>query len=172
MPITNHQAANLAIERKFGLPRSPAWDKVQKAFLTTHPHCAACGETGQLNVHHKFPFHYVVLCGRADLELDPRNLMTLCVRPDCQHHLLLGHLDDYESYNRNVEKFVKTYSGQTSLQIRSVAAWKKAHAAKPKHLDQMTQAEKDNFKRLLDRLFKLKPAMMTKAVRARATLNS
>jgi hypothetical protein len=70
-----------------------------------------------------------------------------------------------------VEKFVKTYAGQTAAQIRSDAAWQKAHAAKPKHVDKMTQAEKDNFKRLLDRLLKLKLAMMTKAVQARATLN-
>jgi len=170
MPITNHAAANLAIQRKFDLPRSPAWDKVAKAFLATHPHCAACAETGQLNVHHKFPFHYVVLCGRPDLELDTRNLMTLCVRPDCQHHLLLGHLDDYESYNRNVDKFVKTYAGQASAQIRKDPAWQKAHAAKPKHLDQMSEAEKKNFKRLLDRVFKPVPAILTKAVRARAML--
>jgi hypothetical protein len=170
MPITNHRAATLAIQRKFGLARSPAWDDVAKAFLAKHPHCAACGETSRLNVHHKFPFHYVVLCGRPDLELDTRNLMTLCVRPDCQHHLLLGHLDDYESYNRQVAKFVKTGSGRTAAQIRGDTAWQKARAAKPKHLDLMTQAEKDNFKRLLDRLFKPKPAMMTKAVQARATL--
>lgn len=51
-----------------------------------------------------------MLVGRPDLELDPRNLLTLCIRPDCEHHVLLGHLDDYESYNPKVLGFVKAYA--------------------------------------------------------------
>jgi hypothetical protein len=29
-------------------------------------------------VHHIFPFHYCIALGRPDLELDDRNLITLC----------------------------------------------------------------------------------------------
>jgi len=47
------------------------------------------------------------MCGRPDFELDPRNLLTPCVHHDCEHHVLIGHLDDYESYNRHVLAFVK-----------------------------------------------------------------
>jgi hypothetical protein len=163
-----HQAADAAILQKFQLARSPAWPDVEHAFRAAHPHCAACGETIMLNVHHIFPFHYVVLCGRPDLELDFRNLLTACVRPDCLHHLELGHLDDFESYNPAVLKFVSKYSGMTSVQIRAHAEWQKAQANRPKHLDEMTQAEKDAFKKMLDRKLPPHPAIMAKATAARS----
>jgi hypothetical protein len=146
-------AAGRAILQKNGIQRSPLWDKVQRAFRTAHPRCAACDETAEVDVHHKFPFHYVVACGRPDLELDPRNLVTLCTRRGCQHHLLLGHLGNWESYNPAVTSFIKRYVGQGSTGIRAAAAWKKAAAARPKHLDQMTDAEKAAFKAMLDRRF-------------------
>ena len=54
-------------------------------------------------MHHIFPFHYCIALGRPDLELDDRNLITLCEdeagKPGQNHHLLVGHLDDFESSN-------------------------------------------------------------------------
>jgi hypothetical protein len=38
-----------------------------------------------------------------------------------------------------------------------------------KHLDEMTQAEKDAFKKMLDRKFPLHPAIMARATTARMT---
>jgi len=169
MPVGRHQAADRIIQRKLQLVRSPAWDDVRDAFLAKFKHCAACGGTQQLNVHHKFPFHYVVLCGRPDLELDPRNLITLCVRKDCEHHVLLGHLDDYESYNPRVLTFVKKYAGKSASEIRAADAFKQAKAAKPKHIDQMSQVEMDAFKKKLDRKFPPKAAIMAEALQARKT---
>jgi hypothetical protein len=49
-------------------------------------------------------------------------------RHDSQHHVLLGHLDDYESYNLHVLEFVKNYSSLTSQQIRADPEWQKAVA--------------------------------------------
>ena len=66
-----------------------------------------------------FLFHYVVLVGRPDLELDPRNLLTLCIRPDCEHHVLLGYLGDYESYNPKVLGFVKACSSCQRLELNA-----------------------------------------------------
>jgi hypothetical protein len=48
------------------------------------------------------------------------------VKNDCEHHVLPGHLDDYESYNPRVLAFVKKCSGLTSNQIRADAGWQKA----------------------------------------------
>jgi hypothetical protein len=172
MPLLNHLAADRLIQKKFGLSRSPDWPKVEKTFLAAHPRCVVCGQTKPLNVHHKFPFHYVVLCGRPDLELDPRNLITLCVPPNYEHHLLLGHLDDYESYNPRVLTAVKTYASQTAVKIRKAVKWQQARTAKPRHLDQMTPAEKIAFKKMLDRKFPLKPALFVKAVQARTALQN
>ena len=167
MAIDKHAEADQRISEKLGIKRSPAWPEVEKQFRTAHPKCAACDETSQLNVHHKFPFHYVVDCGRPDLELDPRNLLTLCTRPDREHHLLLGHLDDYESYNPEVLAFVKTYANNTVQQIRNAAAFQKAHGLRPKHLDLMSAAEKAAFKNELDRQFVPDPAIVAKAAKAR-----
>lgn len=170
MALDKHQAADAVIRQKYQLDRSPAWPQVEKAFRTAHPQCAACSETGQLNAHHKFPFHYVVQCGRPDLELDPRNLVTLCVRQDREHHILLGHLDDYESYNPDVADFVYLYHDETNQQIRADAAWQQAHLAKPKRLEQMTPDDKVAFKKMLDQKFLPDPAIVAKAAAARKVL--
>ena len=91
------------------------------------PGCAACGYRGQgLQVHHIKPFHL-----HPTLELDPRNLITLCEVKGRDHHLLLGHLDEWESYNVNVRRDVKHYYGKTALHIRSDVAWLKEVARRP-----------------------------------------
>jgi len=167
MPTNKHRAADQVIKQKLQLERSPLWDDVRDAFLASHPKCAACGETQQVDVHHCFPFQYVVFCGRPDLELDPRNFITLCVRKDCQHHLLLGHLDDWHSYNPRVKSFVRNYAGWLSAKIRADATWKKARAARPKHLDLMTALAVVAFKKMLDRKLPPNPAIVARAAKAR-----
>ena len=94
--------------------------------------------------------------------------MTLCTEPTNEHHVLLGHLDDYESYNPAVESFVKTDANETNQQIRGDAVFQKAHADRPKHLDLMSQPEKDAFKQMLDKKFPADPAIVAKAAKARA----
>jgi hypothetical protein len=64
--------------------------------------------------------------------------------------VLLGHLDDYESYNPRVLEFVRKYSGLTSQQIRADPKWQVAVAKKPKHFDQMSEEERQAFKKMLD----------------------
>ena len=78
--------------------------------------------------------------------------------------MLLGHLDDYESYNPQVETFVTSYHGQSNQQIRGDAKWKAAAAAKPKHIEDMTQQEKDAFKSMLDSKLPADPAVVAKVV--------
>lgn len=81
-----------------GGKRSSQWPKIEHAFRASHPTCAACGGTEKLQVHHKQPFHLF-----PALELDPNNLITLCMGPnDC--HLLIGHGDNFKMWNPNVEK--------------------------------------------------------------------
>jgi len=167
MSSDRHQMADANISAKLKLERSPKWDEVEKAFRAKNPKCVACGENQQLNVHHMYPFHYVVLCGRPDLELDPRNLLTLCTREDREHHLLLGHLDDYESYNPAVEKFVQTYQSESTTQIRGDSNWQAARDGKPKHVEQMSQQDKDDFKKMLDGKFPPDPAIVEEAAKAR-----
>jgi len=78
--------------------RSPEWPKTERAFLKDNPTCAACGGTSHLNVHHKKPFHL-----DKALELDPTNLITLCMGMGKHCHLLVGHGDDFKAFNPSVE---------------------------------------------------------------------
>jgi len=145
-----------------GIERSPAWPKVEKAHLRKEPTCACC-EPGsypdcEVQVHHIFPFHYCVDLGRPDLELDDRNLITLCAneraRPADNHHLLIGHLGDFKSSNLDVVRYAhRTFLGMSSAEIRNDRRWlaKKAHRLPP--LDQMTEAERRALRRAMDRRF-------------------
>ena len=76
--------------------RSSAWPKVEKAHLVDHDFCAACGSKKRLQVHHCVPFH-----DNPALELDPTNLITLCMdTPEC--HLKIGHGGAFKQFNPNV----------------------------------------------------------------------
>jgi len=111
-----------------GIARSPHWPTVEKAFKALHPNCIACsaelyGKVG-IQVHHAVvPFHIAILCGRPDLELDPRNLVSLCEtekdKPAPNHHIRVGHLGDFKSWNSNVVADAKKYLGQPEALIES-----------------------------------------------------
>lgn len=79
--------------------RSSAWPKTEKAWLTVHDTCAACGGRVRLNVHHKTPFHV-----QPELELDMRNLITLCMEIDKHCHLKLGHGGNFKAFVPFVEE--------------------------------------------------------------------
>jgi 5-methylcytosine-specific restriction enzyme A len=78
--------------------RSTQWPRVRKAWLKDHPTCAACGSIECIQVHHKKPFH-----DYPELELDPKNFITLCERRPVNDHLEIGHLGNWKDFNTNVE---------------------------------------------------------------------
>ena len=91
-----------------GKKRSGKWPKVRDDFLRGKA-CAACGNKKQLNAHHRIPFHL-----RAELELEPSNLIALCEdgpgKASC--HFLFGHCGrDWKCYNPHVEEDAKHYQG-------------------------------------------------------------
>lgn len=81
--------------------RSGAWPRVRRQHLEREPACAACGRTGDLEVHHIVPYHE-----RPELELDPANLITLCGDP-C--HLVHGHLLNWRRSNPHVREDAERY---------------------------------------------------------------
>ncbi|MDE2107237.1 MAG: HNH endonuclease, partial [Patescibacteria group bacterium] len=142
-----------------GLKRSDQWPEVERAYRAAHPTCAACPSTA-VQVHHVLPFHFAVLLARPDLELDPRNLIGLCEKEHGDegaqdHHLLLGHLDDFQSYNPDVRKSVTFYSGDVEAAIRASAAWQAAMRNKPKAWVDMTSQDKADMRALMDALYPL-----------------
>jgi len=77
----------------FGARRSSGWRAVRNKHIKRCSVCVVCGTRKNLEVHHILPFNQ-----NPELELDPRNLITLCRK----HHLLFGHLRSYRSWNKNV----------------------------------------------------------------------
>lgn len=76
--------------------RSPKWEKLEHEFKLAHPSCAACGSINRLNIHHIKPFHV-----SPELELDPNNLITMCMdTKEC--HLKLAHLGSFKTANSNI----------------------------------------------------------------------
>jgi hypothetical protein len=141
--------------QKHDAERDPKWPEFRDAFIAKNPACVVCGKGKKDNVglqaHHIFPFHYCINLGRKDLELDDKNLITLCENEKDEssnnHHLLVGHLDDFESSNLDVVSDARiTYKGRTEEQIKADAGWQSKKAARLPHLDQMSPNDKQAFK--------------------------
>ncbi|HLK39276.1 MAG TPA: hypothetical protein VKU41_21095 [Polyangiaceae bacterium] len=151
MAHVDHGALEAA---RFGFARSPEWPRVERAHLQRQPQCQCC-KPGQspnagLQVHHIFPFHYCIALGRPDLELDDRNLITLCEdeagKPGDNHHLLVGHLDDFQSSNLAVVTDARqTFHGLAAAAIKADPHWKAEEASRLKPLDKMTPDDKATF---------------------------
>ena len=81
-----------------GAQRSPKWESVRKNHLLKEPICKVCGGNEKIQVHHKIPFNQ-----KPELELDEKNLITLCETPSRNCHLNFGHLGSFRSWNESVE---------------------------------------------------------------------
>jgi len=83
------------------ITRSSKWAAVRKQHLKENPHCAACNKkkTG-MQVHHIKPFRL-----SPELELNPRNLITLCRA----HHCSVGHIGWWMMYNPYITEITKVY---------------------------------------------------------------
>ncbi|WP_149401495.1 HNH endonuclease [Dictyobacter arantiisoli] len=115
------------IANQYGRARSPEWPRVAHEHLSHQPACVVCGHRGKgLQVHHIKPFHLY-----PELELDPNNLITLCEIRGRTHHLLIGHLDNWESYNKRVREDTKRYSHQSAAAIKANVTWQKEVAQRP-----------------------------------------
>lgn len=136
---------------RLGLRRSPLWPRAERLHLLRQPTCACCAEGmhpgAAMQVHHIFPFHACILLGRPDLELDPRNLITLCEseagRPGENHHLLVGHLGSFQSSNLEVVEAARTaFHGMAASEILQSEPWKRAAAARMKPWSELSEAER------------------------------
>lgn len=143
----------------YGVQRRPGWRKAAHAWLKDHPACCVCGVTTQVQVHHNFPWHLCVLLGRPDLELDNRNFETLCESPNYEHHLLIGHLGSWESYNPDFDVMLRIpglllpdLQGKTAEQIVALDSFQGAMRNRPKPWSAMTDDDKAKLRADMDRL--------------------
>ncbi len=98
------------------------------------------------------------LPARSTSWLDQRNLITLCEdeagNPADNHHLLVGHLDDFQSSNLDVATDAKTtFYGMRAATIKVDSRWKQKEAARLKSLDQMTAQDKADFQAKMNARF-------------------
>ena len=143
--------------RTIGHGRSSHWPDVEKAFRKVHPQCVCClvKSITHIQIHHRFPFHYCIALDRPDLELDPRNLITLCEwkSPSPNHHELIGHLADWKSSNLSVATDALEFRGMSGAEIRKDPRWIKKEANRLVQLDKMTAKGKADFKKLMNATF-------------------
>lgn len=90
-------------QRTLGVVRSNKWPYVRKQFLSTlgNDICAICQTSKDLAVHHIVPVHL-----DFKRELDLTGLITLCE----VHHLWIGHLGSWYSYNKDIRADAKVLS--------------------------------------------------------------
>ena len=117
-PLHEEAARDAAVGH--GKARSPEWPKVEHAYRKLNPVCECCGSDKNLNVHHKKPFHLY-----PQFELDPTNLITLCMDPLKECHIKLGHGGDFKDYNPNVVDDVKKVKANMTLFEETVVEAKK-----------------------------------------------
>jgi hypothetical protein len=162
--MQQHHDPGAQVAGQQGLQRSPQWPMVAGEHLQLEPVCRACGSTDNLQVHHVLPFHFCILLGRPELELDQRNLITLCEGAN-NHHLLLGHLDDWQSYNQEVRLDVAgPFYGMAGASIRANPAWQTEEKKRPPAWAQMSDAAKAAFRLLMDTLYPLEGATVSTQV--------
>ena len=145
----------LEVAKKHGVERSSKWESFRKKFIQKNPACAVCGNTKNVEAHHVYPFHFCISLGRPELELCEDNLISLCDNED-HHHLLVGHLDNYKSYNLNVREDCEKYKNNTKEQIKENKQWLIEESNRGKLIEDMTDEDKINFKKMLDEKFSVK----------------
>ncbi len=173
------QAVNkegILIESEYDFERSVEWKNLAKAHLQTHPFCLACGcksVSGYLSVHHKYPYQLCNAVGRADLVFDERNLITLCDgRGSEEHHLLLGHLGDWASFNPEaITDATTTFFQKKSAFIRSNELWITKSKNKPNCLEKMSEMEINALKIKLDLVYPIK-SVEIKSLKAEFVMRS
>ncbi len=154
-----------------GIRRSSHWPTIERHFLASNPLCVACSQaqhdarvlqnpklpTRGLQVHHAvMPFHFCILLGRPDLELDTRNLIVLCedesgvITQD--HHITVGHLLNFQSYMPDARRASHEYCGKTKDQIVVDPAYGRLVKARPKAWRDLSDADKHGMRNMLDQM--------------------
>jgi hypothetical protein len=140
-------------------PRSPHWPGVEHAFRQANPDCFACPPDSPfehigIQVHHLWPYHFVKLAGRPDLELDNRNFVsageTEHDAPAPDHHELICHGGEFKAYNPNARADALVFMGMDTAAIKADLRWEALHGALPKEWPAMSRAEKIAFRQNLD----------------------
>ena len=81
----------------------------------------------------------------------------LAALPGEDHHLVVGHLDDFECANPTTRTDAQHYRGQTAAQIRASATWRVQVAGRLPPLPAMSEAQRKSLRALMDRAMPVLP---------------
>lgn len=143
--------------------RSPKWPAAERLSLRNQKFCDVCGVAMdpkiKVQVHHVIPYHFCILLGRPDLELDQRNLIVLCETeagaPSPNHHLRVGHSGDFQSSNINVRNDASKFFRMDEATIEKNPLYLENVKNRLKPWDKMTDQNKADLRSLMDRLYPL-----------------
>jgi hypothetical protein len=145
--------------------RNPHWADFERVFLSRHPGCAVCGIQGPVVAHHIIPVFYAQAIGRPDLEMDERNLVSLCRSESgalCDdHHLYVGHLGDHQAFNLEVRedaagRFRNASKARLWMSVERIGSLLETLSSFP-HLGLITDAQLRDLRRRVDAIFPLRP---------------
>lgn len=148
--------AEVALE--IGLKRSSRWKKARREHLKKQPWCVACKKQHNglfvgflrffrgVQVHHIFPFHIVRALDRGDLECDSRNCVTLCK----DHHRVLGHFNDWNSYNPYVKHLAIRFFGRPIRDILNDPEWLRFREERKRDIRFLSSVELSELRAKLD----------------------
>lgn len=135
------------------IKRSNHWDELRDKLIKERgSKCEISGATTDLEAHHIIPFHFCVLLGRPELELEKKNIIILSGGP-INYHLLIGHLGNFESFNKDILNIRKWQKIAAVLDIKENEMWIKTKIKRPKEWKDMTKRNKTDLRKLMDRLF-------------------
>jgi hypothetical protein len=145
------------VAKVHGVKRSPHWGSLENWFKKRFGEVCPISGLSPVQIHHAFPFHDCYLAGRPDLELALENLYALYSGgsggADEGHHLIVGHLGNFKSYNPDLRACLKKWKGLTVAQIKALPKWKALVAKKPLSFPQMSPKQQIAFRAVLDRKF-------------------
>jgi hypothetical protein len=152
-----------SIAQKYGIARSPLWSGVEKK-VREDAKCMTCSNDQNLQVHHIVPFHLCHLVYRGDLELDDRNLLVLCEENVNDHHLLVGHLGNFESYNPGGRAAIEgAFVGLSAQQIKADKTWQALMQGRPAPWNKMPHDQRLALRQFLDTNFAFIPTAKASA---------
>jgi hypothetical protein len=149
-----------SVAAQHGVARSVHWPEVEEAFKKANPFCICCTPSFNvqvaygIQVHHIHPFHQVIGVGRPDLELDPRNLCSLCETekdlPAFDHHVVCGHLGSFQRNNEYVWEDSSVFKGMSRNDIEANPVWQARLAAADKPFSEWAVEQKIAYRAKLD----------------------
>ena len=77
--------------------------KAKRAYKKTHPFCAVCGTTKDIEIHHIVPVHV-----DSSKACDPENFISLCDWRNHGCHYIWGHFRNFRSkWNPDIVEFAE-----------------------------------------------------------------